>query len=266
MGVGVRNVIRTRNSYNRLTLAIFLTLLLILMFPTGGFAEPLIPIPNINLNVDTASNPQQVVDSVKLLIFLTLLSLVPAFLMMMTSFTRIVVVLSFLRSALGTQQTPPNQVLIGLALFLTVFIMSPIYTDVNKNAIQPYLANQLTYEQATDQALKPLRQFMVRQTREKDLGLFLSVAKMDKPKNVDEVPLSVIVPAFVISELKTAFQIGFILFIPFLVIDMVVASTLMSMGMFMLPPVMVALPFKLLLFVMVDGWYLVVKSLVESFR
>lgn len=266
MGVGVRNVIRTKNSHNRFAFATCLTICLLLMFPTGGSAEPLIPIPNINLNVDTASNPQQVVDSVKLLIFLTLLSLVPAFLMMMTSFTRIVVVLSFLRSALGTQQTPPNQVLVGLALFLTIFIMSPIYTDVNKNAIQPYLANQLTYEQATDQAVKPLRQFMVRQTREKDLGLFISIAKMDKPKNVDEVPMTVIVPAFVISELKTAFQIGFILFIPFLVIDMVVASTLMSMGMFMLPPVMVALPFKLLLFVMVDGWYLVVKSLVESFR
>ena len=265
--MGVRNVIsRTKNNRNSLPLVIILTILFLLMFPAGGGAEPLIPIPNINLNVDTADSPEQVVDSVKLLIFLTLLSLVPAFLMMMTSFTRIVVVLSFLRSALGTQQTPPNQVLIGLALFLTIFIMSPIYRDVNTNAIQPYLANQLTYEQATEQATKPLRQFMVRQTREKDLGLFLSVAKLEKPQNIDEVPMSVIIPAFVISELKTAFQIGFILFVPFLIIDMVVASTLMSMGMFMLPPVMVALPFKLLLFVMVDGWYLVVKSLVESFR
>ncbi|WP_333871670.1 flagellar type III secretion system pore protein FliP [Desulforamulus putei] len=236
------------------------------MLPSGVAAEPLIPIPNINLNVETASQPQQVVDSVKLLIFLTLLSLVPAFLMMLTSFTRIIVVLSFLRSALGTQQTPPNQVLIGLALFLTIFIMSPVYQDINRNAIQPYLANQLTYEQAMDKAAEPLRNFMSRQTREKDLGLFLSVAKMDKPQNIQEVPMSVLVPAFVISELKTAFQIGFILFVPFLVIDLVVASILMSMGMFMLPPVMVALPFKLLLFVMVDGWYLVVKSLVESFR
>lgn len=260
-------MIRSRKNNGRsLILVSLLTALLLLLFPAGGFAEPLIPIPNINLNMDTANEPQQVVDSVKLLIFLTLLSMIPAFLMMMTSFTRIVVVLSFLRSALGTQQTPPNQVLVGLALFLTIFIMSPIYKDVNEKAIQPYLANQLTYEQATDQATKPLRQFMVRQTREKDLGLFLSVAKLDKPKNVDEVPMTVIIPAFVISELKTAFQIGFILFVPFLVIDMVVASTLMSMGMFMLPPVMVALPFKLLLFVMVDGWYLVIKSLVESFR
>ncbi|ABO50906.1 flagellar biosynthetic protein FliP [Desulforamulus reducens MI-1] len=245
---------------------IVLTALLLFLIPNGVFAEPLIPIPSINLNVETAQEPQQVVDSVKLLIFLTLLSMVPAFLMMLTSFTRIIVVLSFLRSALGTQQTPPNQVLIGLALFLTIFIMNPVYQDINKNSIQPYLANQLTYEQATDQAAKPLRNFMVRQTREKDLGLFLNIAKMDKPKNANEVPMSVLVPAFVISELKTAFQIGFILFVPFLVIDMVVASTLMSMGMFMLPPVMVALPFKLLLFVMVDGWYLVVKSLVESFR
>nr|WP_073239685.1 flagellar type III secretion system pore protein FliP [Desulforamulus putei] len=245
---------------------IVLTALFLFMLPSGVAAEPLIPIPNINLNVETASQPQQVVDSVKLLIFLTLLSLVPAFLMMLTSFTRIIVVLSFLRSALGTQQTPPNQVLIGLALFLTIFIMSPVYQDINRNAIQPYLANQLTYEQAMDKAAEPLRNFMSRQTREKDLGLFLSVAKMDKPQNIQEVPMSVLVPAFVISELKTAFQIGFILFVPFLVIDLVVASILMSMGMFMLPPVMVALPFKLLLFVMVDGWYLVVKSLVESFR
>lgn len=262
--MGVRKVInRIKNSTYILAI---LTVLFLFLQPQGVAAEPLIPIPNINLNVETATEPQQVVDSVKLLIFLTLLSMVPAFLMMLTSFTRIIVVLSFLRSALGTQQTPPNQVLIGLALFLTIFIMQPIYQDINRDAIQPYLANQLTYEQATDQAAKPLRNFMVRQTREKDLGLFLDIAKMDKPQNVDQVPMSVLVPSFVISELKTAFQIGFVLFVPFLVIDMVVASTLMSMGMFMLPPVMVALPFKLLLFVMVDGWYLVVKSLVESFR
>ncbi|WP_419763387.1 flagellar type III secretion system pore protein FliP [Desulforamulus ruminis] len=255
----------TRKGKNKLFI-VALAVLLVFLAARAALAEPLIPIPNINLNVETADQPQQVVDSVKLLIFLTLLSLVPAFLMMLTSFTRIVVVLSFLRSALGTQQTPPNQVLIGLALFLTIFIMNPVYRDINQNAVQPYLANQLTYEQAVDQAAQPLRDFMVRQTREKDLGLFLSVAKMEKPQNIDAVPMSVIVPAFIISELKTAFQIGFILFVPFLVIDMVVASTLMSMGMFMLPPVMVSLPFKLLLFVMVDGWYLVVKSLVESFR
>lgn len=264
MGVGVRKVISRRR--NSILLTFILAAVLILILPAGVLAEPLIPIPNINLNVETANQPQQVVDSVKLLIFLTLLSLVPAFLMMLTSFTRIVIVLSFLRNALGTQQTPPNQVLVGLALFLTIFIMSPVYQDVNKNAIEPYLANQLTYEQAVDKASEPIKKFMSRQTREKDLGLFVSIAKMDKPKNIDEVPMTVLIPAFVISELKTAFQIGFIIFIPFLVIDMVVASTLMSMGMFMLPPVMVALPFKLLLFVMVDGWYLVVKSLVESFR
>ncbi|MEW6697241.1 MAG: flagellar type III secretion system pore protein FliP [Bacillota bacterium] len=254
-----------RKKSSRIILFI-LTTLFLLMVPAGVFAEPLIPIPNINLNIETANEPQQVVDSVKLLIFLTLLSMVPAFLMMLTSFTRIIVVLSFLRSALGTMQTPPNQVLIGLALFLTIFIMMPVYQDINNNAIQPYLANQLTYEQATERAAEPLRNFMAKQTREKDLALFLSVAKLDKPNNIDEVPMSVLVPAFVISELKTAFQIGFILFVPFLIIDMVVASILMAMGMFMLPPVMVSLPFKLLLFVMVDGWYLVVKSLVESFR
>ncbi|AQS59813.1 flagellar biosynthetic protein FliP [Desulforamulus ferrireducens] len=260
--MAVRKIISKKSSL----LVFVLTALYLFLLPAGVAAEPLIPIPNINLNVETASEPQQVVDSVKLLVFLTLLSLVPAFLMMLTSFTRIVVVLSFLRNALGTQQTPPNQVLIGLALFLTIFIMSPVYREINQNAIQPYLANQLTYEQATDEAIGPLREFMSRQTREKDLALFLNIAKMDKPRNINEVPMSVMVPAFVISELKTAFQIGFIIFVPFLVIDMVVASILMSMGMFMLPPVMVALPFKLLLFVMVDGWYLVVKSLVESFR
>ncbi|SHK30058.1 flagellar biosynthetic protein FliP [Desulforamulus aeronauticus DSM 10349] len=262
MVVGVRKIISKKSSIATL----ILMALCLFLLPSGVSAEPLIPIPSINLNVETANGPQQVVDSVKLLIFLTLLSFVPAFLLMLTSFTRIVVVLSFLRNALGTQQTPPNQVLIGLALFLTIFIMMPTYQDINKNAIQPYLVNQLTYEQATDKAVEPLRQFMSRQTREKDLGLFLNIAKMDKPNNINDVPLSVMVPAFIISELKTAFQIGFIIFVPFLVIDMVVASTLMSMGMFMLPPVMVALPFKLLLFVMVDGWYLVVKSLVESFR
>ncbi|MCL6639501.1 MAG: flagellar type III secretion system pore protein FliP [Firmicutes bacterium] len=235
------------------------------ILPHVAWGQPL-PLPNIDLKVGQGGSPQEVVDSVKLLVLLTLLSLIPAFLMMMTSFTRIIVVLSFLRSGLGTQQAPPNQVLIGLALFLTFFVMAPVFRDINEQAVKPYLAEQISREEAEQIGAKPLRSFMLRQTREKDLGLFVSVARMEQPQNQDDLPLSVVVPAFIISELKTAFQMGFLIYVPFLIIDMVVASVLMSVGMFMLPPVMISLPFKLLLFVMIDGWYLVVKSLVESFR
>lgn len=224
------------------------------------------PLPAVDLNIRPSDSPDQVVDSVKLLALLTLLSLAPAFLVMMTSFTRIIIVLSLLRTALGVQMAPANQILVGLALFLTVFIMAPTYRQINEQAIQPYLQNRISQQEAQELGAKPLRDFMLRQTREKDLGLFINLAKMEKPEKPEDVPLHVVIPSFVISELKTAFEIGFLLFIPFLVIDMVVASILMSMGMFMLPPVMIALPFKLLLFVMVDGWHLVVKSLVESFR
>lgn len=240
-----------------------LVISLILLYHTGqAHAQPL---PGIDLNIQPTDEPEQVVNSIKILVMLTLLSLVPAFLLMMTSFTRIVVVLSLLRSALGTQQTPPNQVIIGLALFLTVFIMAPVFQQVNEQAIKPYLDNQISQQQAWDKAYAPLRSFMLKQTREKDLALFIKLSGMNRPQNERELPATVLIPAFVISELKTAFQIGFMIYVPFLVIDMVVASTLMSMGMFMLPPVMISLPFKILLFVMVDGWYLVVKTLVESF-
>lgn len=224
------------------------------------------PLPAVDLSIRPSDSPGQVVDSVKLLVLLTLLSLAPAFLVMMTSFTRIVIVLSLLRTALGVHQAPANQIIIGLSLFLTVFIMAPTYREINEQAVQPYLQNRISQQEAQELGAKPLRDFMLRQTREKDLALFISLAKMDKPEKPEDVPLHVVIPAFVISELKTAFEIGFLLFVPFLVIDMVVASILMSMGMFMLPPVMISLPFKLLLFVMVDGWHLVVKSLVESFR
>jgi flagellar biosynthetic protein FliP len=187
--------------------------------------------------------------------------------MMMTSFARIIVTFSFLKSALGVAQSIPNQVLIGLALFLTVFIMAPVYNDINNNAIKPYLDNKITQQQAIDAGSKPIRNFMLKQTRTKDLKLFVDIAKLDKSKTTaDNVPLYVVIPAFAISELKTAFIIGFLLYIPFLIIDLVVSSVLMSMGMFMLPPVMVSIPFKLLLFVMVDGWYLIVKSLIISFH
>nr|WP_245963171.1 flagellar type III secretion system pore protein FliP [Thermodesulfitimonas autotrophica] len=228
-------------------------------------AQP-VGVPAVNLSVGQATTPQQVVDSVKLLLLLTVLALVPAFLVMMTSFTRIVIVLSFLRNALGTHQTPPNQVLIGLALFLTAFIMAPVYNQINREAIQPFLNNQINQEEAQKRGAGPLREFMLKQTREKDLALFIRLSGTPQPRNRKELPLTVVVPAFITSELKTAFTMGFLLYLPFLVIDMAVASILMSMGMFMLPPVMISLPFKLLLFVLVDGWYLVVKSLVESFR
>nr|WP_211204650.1 flagellar type III secretion system pore protein FliP [Ammonifex degensii] len=220
----------------------------------------------MSISIGGTGSPAQVIDAVKILLLLTVLSLVPAILILMTSFTRIVIVLSLLRSALGTHQAPPNQVLVGLALFLTVFIMAPVYERINQEAIRPYLANQITRQEAQVRGLRPLKEFMLRQVREKDLALFVNLAHLPQPVNKEELPLRVIIPAFLISELKTAFAMGFLLYLPFLVIDMVVASVLMSMGMFMLPPVMISLPFKLLLFVLVDGWYLVVKSLVESFH
>ncbi len=242
--------------------AMLLVLLAVFLLAREAAAQPL---PAVDLNIRPSDSPGEVVDSVKLLVLLTLLSLAPAFLVMVTSFTRIIVVLSLLRAALGTQQAPANQILIGLALFLTVFIMAPTYQQINEQAVQPYLQDRVSRQEAQELAAKPLKDFMLRQTREKDLALFINLAQIEKPENPEDVPLHVIIPSFVISELKTAFEIGFLLYIPFVVIDMVVASILMSMGMFMLPPVMISLPFKLLLFVMVDGWHLVVKSLVESF-
>jgi len=224
-----------------------------------------IPVPKVNISVDAANTPKDYVDNIKLLILLTILTLLPSIVIMMTSFVRIIVVFGFLRSAIGTQQSPPNQVMIGLAIFMTIFIMTPTFNTINNNAVKPYLANTITQDKAMDEGSKPLREFMLRQTRQKDLKLFMDAAKLGTNITKDNVPLYVVVPAFMISELKTAFQIGFLLFLPFLIIDLVVASVLMSMGMMMLPPVMVALPFKLLLFVMVDGWYMIVKSLILSF-
>jgi flagellar biosynthetic protein FliP len=212
-----------------------------------------------------SNSPENVSTSVKLLLLLTVLSLAPSILILMTCFTRIVVVLSFVRTALATQQMPPNQVIVGLSLFLTFFIMAPTFQEVNQKALTPLFNEKITLEQAYDKAAGPFKDFMSVHTRQKDLQLFLDYAKVDKPKTIQDIPLTALVPAYAISELKTAFQIGFMIFIPFLVIDMVVASVLMSMGMMMLPPVMISLPFKILLFVMVDGWYLVVKSLLESF-
>jgi flagellar biosynthetic protein FliP len=223
-------------------------------------------IPRIQLGIGTAQGPQEVSESLQLIAIITILSLAPSILVMTTAFTRIVVVLSFTRNALALQQMPPNQVLIGLALFLTFFIMAPTWNQVQTEALTPYLAGQLGPEEAFEKGIEPVREFMYKQTRPKDLRLFLQVSKLPRPKDMNDIPIHVLIPAFVISELKTAFQIGFMIFIPFLVIDMIVASTLMSMGMLMLPPVMISLPFKVLLFVMVDGWYLVVRSLLLSFN
>lgn len=209
--------------------------------------------------------PEATVDTVKLLVLLTVLSLAPSFLILTTCFTRIIVVFSFLRNALGTQQVPPNQLLIGLALFLTFFIMQPVYTQVMDRAVTPYLADEISQQEAFDKAAVPMKEFMLKETREKDLALFLRASGSENVEEPMDLSLTTIIPAFAISELKTAFSIGFIIYIPFLIIDMVVASILMSMGMFMLPPVMISLPFKILLFVLVDGWYLVIESLLESF-
>jgi flagellar biosynthetic protein FliP len=205
-------------------------------------------------------------SGIQVLLLLTALSLAPAFLLLMTSFTRIVVVLSLVRTALSLQQTPPNQVIIGMALFLTFFVMAPTWNQVNTAAIQPYMAGQITYRVALEKGLNPIREFMFRQTQEKDLALMVQLSKMEKPRNKNDVPTHVLIPAFVISELSTAFRMGFMLFIPFIIIDMVISSILMSMGMMMLPPVMISLPFKLLLFVMADGWHIIVKSLVTGFN
>lgn len=224
-----------------------------------------VQIPTLQIGLGEATEPGQVSVLIEILLIFTILSMAPAILLMMTCFTRLIVAFSFLKKALGTQTTPPNQVLVGLSLFLTLFIMAPVFNKMNETAVKPYLDEQISLEQALDAGIIPLRSFMFKQTREKDLALFLSIAKLDKPQNKAEVPTTVLIPAFMISELKTSFEIGFVLFLPFLVIDMVVSSVLLSMGMMMLPPVMISLPFKLLLFVLVDGWHLIVGSLINSF-
>ncbi|RLB07110.1 MAG: flagellar biosynthetic protein FliP [Deltaproteobacteria bacterium] len=222
-------------------------------------------LPGIKVTVPDSEDKGRFSTAIEIVILLTVLSLAPAILVMMTSFTRLAVVLSFLRHAIGTQQSPPNQIIVGLALFLTFFIMTPVWKQIQTQAINPYLADQITQKEALTRAIKPIKAFMIHQTRKKDLMLFLKIKDKRKPENLESVSLSAVIPAFVISELKTAFQIGFLIYLPFLVIDMVVASVLLSMGMMMLPPVLISLPFKLMLFVLADGWYLVIDSLVKSF-
>jgi len=219
----------------------------------------------VSITIGTDAEPVGA-SALTLLLLITVLSLAPAILVLMTSFTRIVIVLGFVRTSLGTQQTPPTQVLIGMALFLTLFIMAPTLSKVNEQAVQPYLRGEIGQTEAFERAAVPMKEFMYKHTREKDLLLFLNYARAEKPATYEDIPLTVLIPSFALSEIKTAFQMGFMIFVPFLVIDMVVASTLMAMGMLMLPPVMISLPFKILLFVLVDGWYLVIKSLLSSFQ
>lgn len=221
--------------------------------------------PVISIGLDKADEPGEVSVVLQVFLLLTVLSIAPAILIMLTSFTRIAIVLSVLRRAMGTQTMPPNQVILGMSLFLTFFIMSPVWERVNSEALQPYLNKEITQQQALGKAFLPIRSFMFKQTREKDLALLIDIAKVQRPKNKEDVPTTVLIPSFILSELKTAFQIAFMLYVPFLVIDMVVASVLLSMGMMMLPPIMISLPFKLMLFVLADGWYLIVGSLVKSF-
>ena len=241
----------------------FVVLVLLLGWSTNLAAQS--PIPGINISVNPADNPEQVATTLQIVFLLTVLTLAPALLIMTTSFTRFIIVLSFLRQAIGTPQTPSNQIIIGISLFLTLFVMMPVYEEVNSMALEPYLDERMSQEEFLDTATVPIKRFMQKYTREKDLALFVKIAKIPRPKNIDEIPVWVVIPAFVLSELKTAFQIGFLLYVPFLVIDMVIASILMAMGMMMMPPIMISLPFKLMLFVLVDGWHLILGSMVKSF-
>lgn len=221
---------------------------------------------SINIDLGDTTNPNNVSSTIQLIILLTILSLAPSILILMTSFTRILIVLGFVRNALGTQQMPPNQILIGLSLFLTFFIMAPVGKEIYTKSYIPYTKQEITFQQAIKSGEMPLKNFMLRNTRKKDLNLFITLGKVPANTKTTDLPLHIVIPAFVISELKTAFEMGFIIYLPFLVIDIVVASTLMSMGMLMIPPVMISLPFKILLFILVDGWGLVVESLVTSFK
>ncbi|MGM0622745.1 MAG: flagellar type III secretion system pore protein FliP [Campylobacterota bacterium] len=235
----------------------------LLLLPLYGLA---VEVPTVNLSLSAPQEPGDLVTSLNVLILFTLLALAPSIVLVMTSFTRLIVVFAFLRQAMGTQQSPPTQLLVVLAMVLTFFIMEPIGKEAYNEGIVPYQNEQIGYEEAFDLTVAPFKEFMIANTREKDLALFYRIRQMDNPQTVDDVPLSIAIPAFMISELKTAFEIGFLIYMPFLVIDMVVASVLMSMGMMMLPPVMVSMPFKILVFILVDGWNLLIGNLVESFN
>ena len=260
--MGREKIMKSRN--NRLLFGLLLCLAIYILSIENSLAADFL-FPSLHIGIEKGEDPGDISILLQIVFLLTILSLAPAILILMTSFTRLVVVFSFLRHALHTQQTPSNQIIAGLSLFLTFFIMMPVWQRINNNALQPYLNEEISQEVALKAAMNPMRQFMFKQTRKKDLGLFVNMASVKKPKNPADIPTSILIPAFVISELKTAFIIGFVLYVPFLVIDMVVASVLLSMGMMMLPPIMISLPFKLMLFVLVDGWHLIVGSMVRSF-
>jgi flagellar biosynthesis protein FliP len=245
---------------------LWLLSLVCLMGAEAVAQDKVLPFPKIAVEVGKATKPEDVSVTLQILFLMTILSLAPAILILTTAFTRIIIVLHFLRQAIGTPQMPPAQVMIGLAMFLTFFIMAPVWSRVNDEALQPYLNEKMALQEAYDKGVVPLREFMFKQTREEDLALFVKLADHEKPKTRADVPTHALIPAFALSELRTGFQIGFVLFIPFIIIDMVIASVLMSMGMMMLPPMMISLPFKLLLFILVDGWHLIVGSIINSFH
>ena len=235
-----------------------------LVLTLTGFASAQ-TLPKVSIEIGNSESSSDLSATLQILLILTVLALAPSIVIMITSFIRIVIVFSFLRHALGTHQMPPNQMMVGLALILTFFLMAPAFNEINDNAIQPYIEGKLNQKEAYNMGIQPLREFMFRQVREKDLELFVNLSNIEKPQSYEDIPTYILIPGFITSELRIAFQIGFTLFIPFLIIDMVVASVLMSMGMLMLPPIMISLPFKILLFVLVDGWYLIIKSIVASF-
>ncbi len=241
----------------------FLFMLFVFVLPQSAWAQT--TLPKISIGIDKSNNPAELVSTLQILFLITILTLAPSIIMMMTSFTRIIIVFHFLRQSLATQSVPSNQILVGLALFITFFIMKPALVKINDTALQPYIRKEITQKEALKNASIPIKAFMLKQTRKKDIKLFIDLRGGPKPKSIDDITLETLIPAFIISELKTAFQIGFLLYLPMLLIDLVVGSVLLSMGMMMLPPVMIAMPFKLLLFVLVDGWYLIVESLVKGF-
>lgn len=251
------------SKFNKLFIYLVLALIGMLFFAQAGHCA--LAFPNINIGMKTANSPQEFSQGIQIIVWMTILSLAPSIFIMTTAFIRIIIVLSITRQAIGVATLPPSQVLTGLSLILTFFIMTPTINKINTTALQPYMNNQITQQAAIDRAILPARDFMFKQTDEKNLALFVKIAKVQRPKTKDDVPTYILIPSFILSELNTAFKIGFVIFLPFLVIDIVVSSILVSMGMLFLPPTMIALPFKLILFVMVDGWYLIVKSLVEGF-
>lgn len=256
---------KVNNPTAKTALILLAALLFTLICCDRSLAEP-ITVPSIQIAIGDTDDPEKVAKTFQILLVLTVLSLAPSILIMMTSFTRIIIIFAFLRNAMHTQQMPSNQILIGMALFLTFYIMSPVWNKINETAFQPYLAEEISLQEAFKKSSIPLREFMLRQTREKDLAMMISLRKDERPATPDDIPFTTIIPAFMISEVTIAFTVGFIIFLPFLIIDMVVACVLLSMGMMMLPPVMISLPFKILLFVLVDGWSLLIGSVVKSFH